>query len=193
MEGDRTAAFADVWQRLCKRFNRPIDLDEADDYLRFLEAAELTTDEIIAGAESCWATREFFPRPADFLAAQASAGWIAAMRWAQEWSPQLDAERARELTSRLDPRTKRALEAIGGIDQLREGRGNTTYTRSAFFDAFERTVLEDAQQRARSKAIKAAHVAQLPAANDRLLGAGALIGIELARKVGPERVEVRLP
>ena len=67
MEHERTE-FARIWAFLCKRWNREIDESELGAYWKYLRK-RLTSDEIAAAARSLWATREFFPRPVDFLAA----------------------------------------------------------------------------------------------------------------------------
>ena len=71
------ATFWTVWERICKRFNRQADRDMAMEYLAYLEAAGLETQEAHQAGLAIWAVNEFFPRPADFLSTQAALGWSA--------------------------------------------------------------------------------------------------------------------
>ena len=71
--------FRDVWTKLCHRFGRSVDNDEAADYLVYLEDNDTTTDDLLRAATKAWATREFFPRPVDLasesIGARALAEW----------------------------------------------------------------------------------------------------------------------
>ncbi len=131
-----------AWTQLCKRFGRKVDEDEAGEYLAFLEDAGLSTDEALAEARGAWATREFFPRPADFLQGQGARGWAAALAWARGWSPTMDARAALALVDAVPSRAKRALDAIGGIDAIRNAR-DLIRVRTEFFDAFGRVLVEE--------------------------------------------------
>lgn len=58
----------ELWSRLCKRFRREIDAEEAALYLDYI-GLRLSGRQIEEAAQALWATREFFPRPVDFVLA----------------------------------------------------------------------------------------------------------------------------
>jgi hypothetical protein len=138
--------FAEVWGRLCRRFNREVDLAEADDYLAYLDACKLTTEEFVAAADAAWATREFFPRPADFLAGEGLRGWTA-LRAVAETS-QYEHEKIREARDKVPPRAWRAVQAIGGVTAIRDAR-DLSYIRREYLQAYEAQVQEEAMGIAR--------------------------------------------
>lgn len=133
--------FADVWARLCRRFNREPDPAEISDYLAFLDAAGLTTEAFRAAAEAAWATREFFPRPADFLAGEGLEGWTALKAMAEQSHYQADKVLAARKA--VPPRAWKAIQAIGGVEAIREAR-DLSYIRREYMQAYEATVQEEA-------------------------------------------------
>ena len=66
--------FMACWPRLCVRWGRTVGREEAALYYRFL-SARMDTEEFEIAAEMLWATREFFPKPADFVAAGPITEW----------------------------------------------------------------------------------------------------------------------
>jgi hypothetical protein len=134
-------AFAQVWARLCRRFNREADPAEVQDYLDYLDASGVTTEAFVAASEAAWATREFFPRPADFLAGESVRGWRAlqAMAGLGQYEP----EKIKAARDAVPIRAWKAIQAIGGIDAIREAR-DVSYVRREFLSAYEAQVQEEA-------------------------------------------------
>lgn len=148
--------FAEVWARLCRRFNRESDMAELQDYLAYLDASGLSTAEFVAAADAAWATREFFPRPADFLAGEGVRGWRALLDLcAISPHAEIDADgedrnaRARiEARKAVPDRAWKAIQAIGGTDMIRNAK-DLSYVRREYLSAFEAQVQEDAMGYAR--------------------------------------------
>ena len=105
--------FFEVWERLCVRFNRDTE-GEAAEYYRWL-STQMTTDEYVAAATKLWATREFFPRPIDFVdAMRPSVSAEAFRQWELVYK-----QATRESTDgwmHMDDLCKRAVSTVGGID-----------------------------------------------------------------------------
>lgn len=148
--------FAKVWDRLCRRFNRKHDPLELADYLDYLDGSGLSTEEFVAAADAAWATREFFPRPADFLAGEGIRGWKALLELC-EISPHAEYDddgEDRNARARLNARKAiparawRAIQAIGGTDMIRNAR-DLSYVRREYLNAYEAQVQEDAMGSAR--------------------------------------------
>lgn len=80
---DPAEFFTNVWTPLCRRFGKDLgQTDEAALYLEYLNA-RLSEEQIRGAARALWATREFFPRPADFVLA-AHAGVLRSLRSAAQ-------------------------------------------------------------------------------------------------------------
>lgn len=131
-----------LFAKLCKRFNHAVDQEEAADYLEFIEDAGMTEEQIRSQWKALWATREFFPRPADFLSGQAASGWRAILDAASHsyaHSPTWPAHRAR-----IPDRAWQALQSLGGMATVSQGQQrNLIQLRDRYFDAFDRTVVEE--------------------------------------------------
>ncbi len=130
------AKFWPMWQRICKRFGRTADKSEAADYLEYLDSFGLTTEEAVAEARQVWATREFFPRPADFLQGEAAHGWSTICEFADRWSTYMSADDARILLAAVPLRAKLAIESLGGFDIVRKSR-DLPRLRRDYFAAFD--------------------------------------------------------
>lgn len=135
-------AFHELWSRLCRRFSRKVDNEEMADYLAYLEAVGLDTEQVTRAIEAVWATREFFPRPADFLAGEASGGWTAIRAFASKWTPYLSSDDARLLLAAIPPRALKAMQSLGGIDVVKEAKDYARMRRE-YFDAFDRVLIEE--------------------------------------------------
>lgn len=134
--------FAQVWERLCRRFNREVSKDESLDYLLYLDASGLDTASFIAAAEAAWATREFFPRPADFLAGESLRGWRA-LRDLAGTSQYSTPDKIVAARQAIPKRAWQAIQAIGGVDAIREAR-DVSYVRREYLSAYEAQVQEEA-------------------------------------------------
>lgn len=107
---DRTA-FAGAWKRLCRRFNRPVEADELAEWYAYL-SPRLETEEFLAAAQKLWASREFFPRPDDFLkAVRPSQEAEAASQW--ELCLQVMAGE-RGVLERMTPAGQKTVALLGG-------------------------------------------------------------------------------
>lgn len=133
--------FAAVWERLCRRFNRDVNHDESLDYLTYLDASGLDTEAFMQAAEAAWATREFFPRPADFLAGESLRGWRALRELAG--TSQYEPDKLKAARAAIPKRAWQAIQAIGGVDAIREAR-DVSYVRREFLSAYEAQVQEEA-------------------------------------------------
>jgi len=132
------AVFLDAWEGLCRRFARAMDAQEARAYHAFL-TERMDTDEFRWAAEVVWSSREFFPRPVDFLLVAPMGEWGRIMELvlgtgggtAEEWAT-------------LTPRTRKALRAVGGSDAVRK---DVTRARRAFEQALADTLAQDTGER----------------------------------------------
>lgn len=172
--------FAEAWERICRRFRQTSDPQMGADYLAYLNNAGLTTEAFLAQTEAVWAVREFFPRPADFLAGEAATGWTAILEFARRWSVHLSADDARALVGAIPPRAKAALDSLGGVDVVR-GAKDTPRIRREFFDAFESVVVEESTR-----------MALLPAKPQLALAAPNDVAVAVGIDAEPGRLNVRL-
>lgn len=190
-----------TWEKLCKRFKREPEQEEAGDYLTYLEGGGFDTEGAIRAAEVCWATREFFPRPADFVSIEAATGWRAILAWEAVSKPHEAASVVIAARNAVHPRSMRALNAIGGLDALR-GKMATALVREHYLDAFEHVVIEDVQASLAPKLL----IGVDPSSGDSVsaavivkAGGPMLAGVETAAIMrepktvrGPERVHVEI-
>lgn len=161
-------AFIVIWTRLCRRFGRTVDNDEALDYLAYLEKAGMDTASVSAAAEAVWATREFFPKPADFLSGEAAIGWTAIQYHATHYHRETSGDDARELLARIPPRALAAIKALGGLDIVKQtGRDRVPRLRKDYFEAFASVVIEESV-----------------APTSIRIKAGALVGLDVGDKPG---------
>ena len=109
--------FSEEWKRLCKRFNnRELDTEEANDYFEWL-SERMDTDRFLEAARHLWATREFFPRPVDFVEAiRPSVEAESLEQW--ELCEGVMAG-SKEAFVRMSPAGKRTVGLLGGPDRLR--------------------------------------------------------------------------
>lgn len=156
--------FSKLWVRLCRRFGRQVDHEEAMDYLGYLERSGMTWPEVEAEAEALWATREFFPRPADFFGGQEARGWREILTYAGETHRHSSSIEQQAARARIPARALRALSAIGGVDAVRAtAPERIAHLRRDYAAAFAAVVVESSVDRA------------LPAAAARVeIGAGEL-------------------
>lgn len=141
------SVFTTVWAKLCRRFGRAVDREEAADYLAYLEAAGLSTEEVRAAAHALWATREFFPRPGDFLQPQAVSGWSALRSMAALPTREYSTDQWWEARAKVPDRAWKALHAIGGLDAIRNAR-DLISARREYLAAYEAQVQEEAMRKA---------------------------------------------
>jgi hypothetical protein len=136
------ADFIRIWRHICRRFNRDFDHEQAAAYFDYL-GEYLTTEEFTASARHIWATSRFFPRPADFLVADATDAWRQVSRTADLYTTPAPREFG-EAMKALPPRCKSAVRDMGGIDAVkREMAHSTVRAREAFERAYEAAVVAD--------------------------------------------------
>lgn len=106
-----------LWEVLCRRFGRQPLHDEAAMYLEYLDAL-LAPWQIESAVRAVWADREFFPRPADFVAA-AHSDVLAKLRraaWAHQSEPHAGTWAL--LVGVPDSLAFRVLKELGGITEV---------------------------------------------------------------------------
>lgn len=104
------------WAILCERFNKEPSVVLASRYYQAL-SPEMTTEEFKAASVSVFRSREFFPRPDDFLeAVQGTAEEAAATDWELVERAMRGSTRALPLVSEAG---RKALTLVGGLDVLR--------------------------------------------------------------------------
>lgn len=107
--------FVPVWQALCQRFDHDVDLDEAQAYMDYLDTLGMEEDDFLQAAGRVWATREFFPRPVDFVLA-AHAGLLSQIRKsALAWSKHERGWLA--MAGGKDSMAMEVVRSLGGMDQ----------------------------------------------------------------------------
>jgi hypothetical protein len=119
-----------AWQGLCKRFNRPPDADEASEWHDYL-SPQLSTEEFQTAARKLWASREFFPRPDDFLdAARGTTEAEAADQW-ELCRRVMSGDRS--ALEAMTPAGQKTVRLLGGIDALRQTPLDEVHFRRAEF------------------------------------------------------------
>ncbi len=158
-------AFSEVWIRLCRRFGRDMQTDEAASYRAYLDDVGMTTDAFLAAAGQLWATREFFPRPADFLLVRIAQDW----RWLQlvldAYNPPGGQWNA-ELWDGLSIRGQEAVRFLGGLRAVKDqAQRDPARLFERFRDAYHLVVVE---QSAKTRALPAdTHAAPMPECKER--------------------------
>lgn len=136
-------AFADEWKRLCKRFNRQLDQDEARDYFDYL-SPQIDTDAFVSAARKLWASREFFPRPDDFLeAANGTTEAEAAEQW--ELCRRIMAGE-RGILEQMTPAGRKTVALLGGQQALRQTPVGEVHFRRRDFLGMYATSIEVARR-----------------------------------------------
>jgi hypothetical protein len=141
-----TTEFQDAWKSLCRRHGRTVDAAEAAEVHRYLNDI-LSAEEFRRAARHVWATREFFPRPADFVTANAAFEWAGAIRAKAKATGEFP---WRDAAEALSPRGREALRIIGGLDVLVDlYQRDPLRARAEFLAAYELHAGELAQEHAR--------------------------------------------
>ena len=124
---DKTT-FTAGWRILEDRFGKQ-PTGAALDYLTFLSPL-LTDAEFTAAARAVWASREFFPRPNDFLLIREGQDWARVQEAADlarqklDWAPVFKA---------MTPPAQMAIKALGGIFVVAEQMNrNPAFVRKDF-------------------------------------------------------------
>lgn len=130
--------FREVWEVLCDRWGRQCDDRESAFYYKWLLQRGMDYEGFVAAAETLWATKQFFPRPVDFLLVAAGREWgrvITLLGTAGE------TERI-ESYNALSQRAKDALNLLGGSEGL--NRLAVPRAREAFLESFASVVTAEA-------------------------------------------------
>lgn len=145
--------FTRAWKRLEDRWGKQA-AGAAKDYREFLDPL-MDDEEFHAAAKAVWATREFFPRPADFLAVKRDECWSSIKTIAQDAAtlrrslsgPEEDEspyhKRLKAWPERLRAlplAAQIAVDALGGVFTISDSSADTMRMRRDFFSAFEDAV-----------------------------------------------------
>jgi alkylation response protein AidB-like acyl-CoA dehydrogenase len=118
------------WKSLCRRFNREVDADEAREYWEYL-SPQMETDAFRMASRKLWASREFFPRPDDFLTSVQPSSEAAAL---EQWEL---CERVMSgevhVMERMTAAGQKTVRLMGGIDRLRNTPIDEVHFRRAEF------------------------------------------------------------
>lgn len=111
------AEFFDRWVWLCRRFGKEASNLEAADYCDFV-ADRLSLEQMRDAFRAIWSSREFFPRPVDFIMA-AHAGIVTQLRAAAD-ARRKDSQSAKWLEVAGGPHSvaMAVARAIGGIEAV---------------------------------------------------------------------------
>jgi hypothetical protein len=118
-----------AWERLCRRFGRDLDKDEARDYHGYLDP-QLDTEEFLDAARKLWASREFFPRPDDFLDAATGSSDEQAL---DQWQLCNRIMRGDDVMDRMTEAGRKTVALMGGPDRLRQTPVDEVHFRRAEF------------------------------------------------------------
>jgi hypothetical protein len=105
--------FRDSWALLCDRFGREQSKPLMLAYYRAI-SPQLTTDQFKAACQRIFVEREFFPRPADFLADARPDPKAEALEQWEQVQALMKGEPAN-----LSPEAKRVVNMLGGERKLR--------------------------------------------------------------------------
>jgi hypothetical protein len=122
-------AFWAAWERLCRRFGRELDKDEAEDYHNYLDN-QLDTEAFLAAARKLWASREFFPRPDDFVEASAGSTDEQAL---EQWQLCNRLMRGDDVLDRMTEAGRKTVALMGGPLRLRQTPIDEVHFRRAEF------------------------------------------------------------
>jgi hypothetical protein len=150
------------WVRVCRRFGREAEPREAADYMAYLDDAGMSTWTALAALHTAWATREFFPRPADLLGPEAALGWTRLLAMAGRPQAQYTGDSFRAARETVPDRAWAALMQIGGLDAIRNSH-DLAKTRADYLRVFEANV----QEAAYSAALDPARAVRLLSPADR--------------------------
>lgn len=132
--------FSRTWTQLCDRWGRAFQADEARLYRAFLNHAGLDTTTFLRASSALWATREYFPRPADFLLVERADAWQNAVQAVEAHSPP---------TSHgwdhlaQGSRARQAVVYLGGLETLKTiHQRDPLRARDRFSEAYDAVVLE---------------------------------------------------
>ena len=107
--------FWSAWESLCRRFRRELDKDEAAEYHGYL-SPQLDTEAFLIAARKLWASKEFFPRPDDFLEAATGSTEEQAL---EQWRLCHRAMRGDDVLDRMTDAGRKTMALMGGPDRLR--------------------------------------------------------------------------
>lgn len=143
--------FMRFWSSLCSRFARELNADEAHEYRSCLDPV-MDTAGFERASRHLWATREFFPRPADFLTCGAERAW----RDIRDADRKRDTRILSEILS-TSPLVRDALRYMGGLDTALElAKRDPQQSRKAFLEAFELAAADVARDNAKLGLLKPA-------------------------------------
>lgn len=138
------SVFSEAWQKLEGRFGKQPP-GSAADYLAHLTEI-LTEDEFLEAVRAVWATREFFPRPADFLLIRQGEDWTKILeatdlaRKKLDWGP---------VFKSMSPTGQMSIKALGGIFVVTDRmQSNPGMIRKDFTTEYEMSVTTLAVQTA---------------------------------------------
>lgn len=144
--------FADEMQALQERFGKDLSDGALARYYAYLDE-RLDTESFASASRSIWATNRFFPRPADFLAAEATAQWRVLLRLAEAWRPPYSTP---DVYGALSERGGEAVRELGGISAVKDALDiDVVRFRRTWYDAYESVVALDAGRRDSAVAIEA--------------------------------------
>ena len=136
------AVFAQAFNRLRRRFLLAPDDEVAADYYAYLSGV-LSLDQMLTAMGGLWATREFFPKPADFVLAFAPAEWARVQEAMDHWNDNGGHDRG-ALLEWLSPRARAACHALGGIGSMREETGGVLRMKATWEKAYAEAVQTEA-------------------------------------------------
>lgn len=125
-----------AWEKLEARFGKqPPGM--ASDYKAHLSEL-MEEDEFIAATRAVWSTREFFPRPADFLLVRLGSDWrklqrvVEMFRRKEDWSV---------LYRSISNAGRESIELLGGVFAIAERfQASVGYLRKDFGSEYENAV-----------------------------------------------------
>lgn len=133
--------FVEEMRALERRFNADLSEDELLRYYRYL-SGRLDTEAFRRASQVVWATNEFFPRPADFLVAEATAQWRILLDVVERFQPPHSTP---SVYDALSDRGGDAVRELGGILAVKDGLNRDAVRfRRTWYDAYESAVALDA-------------------------------------------------
>lgn len=135
--------FVSEIRALERRFGHDLHEDEVTRYHDYL-SERMSTDQFRDACRAVWATREFFPRPADFVEVTAGREWRTVIEAIGAHNPPHDSGWI-ILHDRASERSVEAVRALGGLPSL-----VTVYdrdpirARKVWMEAYKTAVVEDA-------------------------------------------------
>ena len=130
------------WKALESRWGQQ-DTEVQARYYEFLNA-QMDDGQFVEACAAVFVSREFFPRPIDFLLFRAPRDFLLVMDAARQIHSHMEKEERDAIMSRVPPVARKVADVLGGVGVIGQSRDDTLRWRTAFMQTYEAAVSEQA-------------------------------------------------